>query len=116
VLGAKATTVRPDAPGHGVPAVGVNIFLYEIVSNAALCNADLPTRSGNGQAVQRPVAALDLHYLMSFYGNESELEPQRVLGSVVRHLHSRPLLTRKMIQDTVSDHCQRPGLLLYYQI
>jgi len=26
-----------------------------------------------------------------------------VLGSVVRHLHSRPLLTRAMIQDTVSD-------------
>ena len=26
VPGAKATMVRPDAPGHGVPDVGVNIF------------------------------------------------------------------------------------------
>src|SRR5215470_11679437 len=103
VPGATATTVRPDAPGHGVPAVGVNIFLYEVTPNPVLRNADLPTRSGNGQAVQRPVAALDLHYLMSFYGKDNELEPQRVLGSVVRHLHSRPLLTRKMIQDTISD-------------
>jgi hypothetical protein len=103
VSGAKATMVRPDAPGHGVPDVGVNIFLYEIAPNAVLRNVDLPTRSGNGQAVQRPAAALDLHYLMSFYGNESELEPQRVLGSVVRHLHSHPLLTRKMVQNTVSD-------------
>jgi len=103
VPGAKATMVRPDAPGHGVPEVGVNIFLYEIAPNYVLRNADLPSRNGNGQAVQRPAAALDLHYLMSFYGQDSDLEPQRVLGSVVRHLHSRPLLTRAMIQDTVSD-------------
>ena len=50
VSGATATTVRPDAPGHGVPNVGVNIFLYEIAPNAVLRNRDLPTRSGNGQA------------------------------------------------------------------
>jgi uncharacterized protein DUF4255/IPT/TIG domain-containing protein len=103
VPGAKATMVRPDVPGHGVPDVGVNIFLYEVAPNAGLRNMDLPTRSGNGEAVQRPAAALDLHYLMSFYGQDSDLEPQRVLGSVVRHLHSRPLLTRQMIRDTVTD-------------
>jgi uncharacterized protein DUF4255/IPT/TIG domain-containing protein len=104
VPGATATTVRPDAPGHGVPEVGVNIFLYEIAPNAAVRNRDLPARSGNGQtAVQRPAAALDLHYLMSFYGDD-DLGAQRVLGSVVRHLHSQPLLTRKMIRDAVQAH------------
>lgn len=104
VPGATVTTVRPDAPGHGVPEVGVNIFLYEISPNAAVRNRDLPSRSGNGQtAVQRPAIALDLHYLMSFYGDD-DLGAQRVLGSVVRHLHSQPLLTRKMIQDTVQAH------------
>lgn len=104
VPGATATTVRPDAPGHGVPEVGVNIFLYEIAPNAAVRNRDLPTRRNNGQeVVQRPAAALDLHYLMSFYGDD-ELGAQRVLGSVVRHLHSQPLLTRKMIQDAVQAH------------
>ena len=88
VPGATATTVRPDAPGHGVPEVGVNIFLYEVAPNAAVRNRDLPARSGNGQtAVQRPA-----------------LGAQRVLGSVVRHLHSQPLLTRKMIQDAVQAH------------
>jgi hypothetical protein len=101
--GAKATVVRPDTPGHGIPNVGVNIFLYEVAPNSALRNADLPTRNGNGQvAVQRPTAALDLHYLLSFYGNDSKLEPQRVLGSVVRYLHSQPPLTRQMIQDTIT--------------
>jgi hypothetical protein len=103
VAGAKATMVRPDTPGHGVPEVGVNIFLYEITPNAVLRNLDLPTRNSDGQAGRRPAAAVDLHYLMSFYGKDNHLEPQRVLGSVVRHLHSRPLLTRQMIRDTVTD-------------
>jgi hypothetical protein len=103
VPGATATMVRPDVSGTGVPDVGLNIFLYEVAPNAVRRNEDLPTRSSNGQAMQRPAAALDLHYLMSFYGKDSELEPQRVLGSVVRYLHSRPLLTRDMFKDTVSD-------------
>ena len=103
VPGAKANTARPDAPGSGVPQIGVNIFLYQVTPNAALRNADLPTRNAAGQAGQRPVAALDLHYLLTFYGNDGQLEPQRVLGSVVRSLHAQPLLTRQMIRDTVTD-------------
>lgn len=103
VAGAKATTVRPDVPGQGLPDVGVNIFLYQVSPNAALRNADLPTRNSSGQAGQRPVASLDLHYLMSFYGADSKLESQRVLGSVVRTLRSQPLLTRQMVQDTITD-------------
>jgi hypothetical protein len=103
VSGAKASMVRPDAQGQGLPDVGVNVFLYQVTPNAALRNADLPTRNTNGQPGQRPVAALDLHYLLSFYGTDSKLEPQRVLGSVVRTLHSQPLLTRQMIRDTVTD-------------
>lgn len=103
VPGSKVTMVRPDVPGLGTPEVGLNIFLYQVAPNAALRNADLPTRDATGQARQRPQAALDLYYLMSFYGKDSQLEPQRVLGSVVRQLHSRPLLTRQMIQDTVTN-------------
>ena len=103
VPGAKANTARPDATGHGLPEIGVNVFLYQITPNSVLRNADLPTRNSGGQAGQRPVIALDLHYLLSFYGNDGQLEPQRVLGSVVRTLHAWPLLTRQMIRDTVTD-------------
>ncbi len=101
VPGATATTLRPDA--NGMPAVGLNIFLYQVGPNVARRNADLPTRNADGQAGQRPATALDLDFLLSCYGRQSVLEPQRVLGSVVRHLHSRPLLTRQMIRDTVAD-------------
>ncbi len=103
VDGATVTTVRPTESGAGLPQTGVNIFLYEVSSNPELRNLDLPTRRADGSGVQRPAAAVDLHYLFSFYGDQSTLEPQRLLGSVVRTLHARPILAREMVRDTVAD-------------
>ena len=107
VPGATATTVRPDAPGHGVPEVGVNIFLYEIAPNAALRNMDLPTRSGNGQTGgSAPCRRAGFALPAEFLRRGQHLGAQRVLGSVVRHLHSRPLLTRQ-------DDSGRPSQTAY---
>ena len=53
--------------------------------------------------VQRPRAALDLHYLLSFAGDESRLEPQRLLGGVARTLHAHPVLCRHLIRDTIAN-------------
>lgn len=103
VDGATVTTVRPTESGAGLPQTGVNVFLYQVTANPELRNLDLPTRRADGSGVQRPAAAVDLHYLFSFYGDQSTLEPQRLLGSVVRTLHARPILTREMIRDTVAD-------------
>ncbi len=100
VTGAQVTTVHPRDNAN-LPALGANLYLYQAVPNAALRNRDLPTRTAAGQTVQRPTVALDLHYLLSFYGTESQLEPQRVLGSAARALHARPLLTKDMIQATL---------------
>jgi hypothetical protein len=107
VAGATATAVQPGdagAAGAGaLPQVGVNIYLYQVNPNAAWRNADLPTRREDGTVLQRPRAAIDLHYLLTFYGNDGQLEPQRVLGSVVRTLHGRAVLTRQMIRDTIAS-------------
>jgi hypothetical protein len=103
VEGARVTTVRPDAGGAKTPETGVNIFLYQVSPNAAWRNSDLRTRLTNDQLVKRPKAALDLFYLISFYGNETELEPQRLMGSVIRTLHAQAYLRQEMIQDTISD-------------
>ena len=102
VNGAQVTTVCPDAQGQ-VPNLGVNIFLYQVGTNAALQNADLPTRTSSGHLVCRPQKALNLDYLLSFYGAEGALEPQRLLGSTVRCMHARPLLTEAMINTAVND-------------
>jgi hypothetical protein len=103
VPGAKVGTGRPEGTENGTPRAGVNIFLYQVTPNAAWRNTDLPTRDVDGSLRRRPQVALDLHYLLTFYGDESTLQPQLLLGSVVRTLHARPVLTRKMVEDTLAD-------------
>lgn len=107
VPGAQVFTDRPDTRHNaGAAGPGVNIYLYQVGPDPALRNVDLPTRGPNGQVVRRPQAALTLHYLFSFYGDDGELEPQRVLGTTVRTLHARPLVTRALIQavrDAAAD-------------
>lgn len=101
VAGALVTTTRPILDNDDLPDPGVNIFFYQAVPNAAWRNADLPTRSAGGHLVQRPVIALDLHYLLTFHGSELTMEPQRLMGSTVRAIHARPVLTAGMIQATL---------------
>lgn len=102
VPGADVTMVRPDGAGSGVPTMGVNVFLYQVTPSAALRTDDLPTRSQSGALLQRPRIGLDLHYLMTFYGQETQLVPQRLLGSAARALNSKPVLTRPQVDHAVA--------------
>ena len=108
VAGAKVRTDRPDAKREAGDAI-VNIFLYQVVTNAALANTDVPTRRSGGSLVQRPRAAIDLHYLISFYGDDSELEPQRMLGSAVAALHAEPVITADLIDAVVTGATANVG-------
>lgn len=92
---------RPEDPA-GLDTVSVYLYLYQVTPNAALRNADLPSRSTDNRLQQKPQVALDLHYLIAFYGDDKELEPQRMLGAVVRDLHARPLLTREQIRSGIT--------------
>ena len=103
VPGAKVSTLRPDGASPASKDPGINVFLYQVMPNAAYRNADLPTRRANGQLVQRPQAALILNYLFSFYGDENNLEPQRLLGALVRQLHAQPVLTKQDITQTLAN-------------
>lgn len=92
----RVTHLRPEAPG-GLPAPGVNIYLYRVSANPNWRNADLPTRRG-ATTLRRPQIGLDLHYLLSFFGDDSEMEPQRLLGAVARALHADPPLPRDVMR------------------
>ena len=94
---------RPDDIENNGNAAGVNIYLYQVTPNTAWRNADLPTRDAAGALVQRPRIALDLHYLLTFYGSEANLEDQRLMGLVVAALHERPVLTRSMLEEAIAD-------------
>jgi hypothetical protein len=100
--GAKVTTVRPEASGGKTPEVGVNIYLYQATPNPAWQNYDLRNRRPKGELVKQGQAGLDLFYIMTFYGNDIELEPQRLLGSAVRTIVDNPILTPEMIRATLN--------------
>jgi len=100
--GAKVTTVRPEASGGKTPEVGVNIYLYQAIPNPAWRNYDLRNRRPKGELVKHAQAGLDLFYIMTFYGNDIELEPQRLLGSAVRTIVDNPILTPDMIRATLN--------------
>jgi len=101
--GADVRTARPDETGGKLPSPGVNIYLYQVSLNPTMRNADLPGRLSQGQLIKRPNVPLDLHYLMTFYGDDEYLMPQRLLGNVVSAPHSRPVLTRQMIKNMMAD-------------
>lgn len=102
VPGAAVTTLRPDASnGTPTPQPRVNLYLYQVSPNATWRNSDLPTREANGGMTKRPQASLNLHYLLTFFGEEGRLEPQRLLGAAVTALHARPVLTRDAIRGVV---------------
>ncbi len=97
---AKVGFSRPDASNATTPLV--NIYLYQITPNAAYRNADLPTRRADSSMAQRPQAAFDLHYLFTFHGDDTRLEPQRLLGAVATTLHAQPLLSTDNINNAAS--------------
>ena len=111
VPGASVTTKRPEKvedSGHNKPLV--NLFLYQVTPNAAWRNTDIvirypdrdePDNRARAKVEERPQVPLNLSYLFSFYGNEQDLEPQRLLGSVVGALHAQPTLSPEAIRGTV---------------
>lgn len=101
VDGAEATTDRPDRIQDGDSRARVNLFLYQVTPNGSWRNDDLPTRHGDGTLARRPRSALDLHYLLTFFGSEAQQVPQRLLGRVVSTLHAQPLLSRELVRRAI---------------
>lgn len=126
VPGAIVTTRRPEAvEDGGQHKPMINVFLYMVTPNAAWRNTDLEIRSPDPKAPddrarerieKRPQVPLNLSYLLSFYGNELELEPQRLLGSVVSAIHAQPRLPPQVIHDTVKGDKRLLGSDLEFQV
>ncbi|MCF3131458.1 DUF4255 domain-containing protein [Streptomyces olivochromogenes] len=103
-MGVKVEPRKPPAEPPTDPTISV--FLYQVTPNTSQRNNDLPTRASDGTLVRRASAALDLQYVISAYGDETELVGQRLIGSVVRTLHETPILP----QDVIELAGERPYL------
>ncbi|MEU9578123.1 DUF4255 domain-containing protein [Streptomyces chilikensis] len=96
----EAVRVEPRKPPAEPPdQPTLNVFLYQVTPNTSMRHHDLPTRAPDGTLLRRPAAALDLHYLISAYGEETRLVGQRLIGAVVRTLHEIPVLPGDVVEQ-----------------
>ncbi|MGY5132226.1 DUF4255 domain-containing protein [Streptomyces nigrescens] len=96
-MAVSVETRKPPADPPTEPTI--TVFLYQVSHNPSMRNGDLVTRASDGTLLKRPAAALDLHFLISAYGEETELVGQRLIGSVVRTLHEIPVLPQELIEE-----------------
>jgi hypothetical protein len=100
VANARAFAGPPSRP-HPNTTAGVDIYLYRVGPNPALANIDLPTRDGEAAPVDVPTAALTLWYLLTFFGDADDLEPEQLLGAATARLHAGPVLSPGQIAAAV---------------
>lgn len=102
--GLKVTTLPPDLARKNVADVGaqLNVFLYQTIANASWRNQAAPTQTRPGE-VGRPPLALNLHYLLTAYGGDTDDEgtSHRVLGGAMGVLHDHALLGRDEIRGAL---------------
>jgi hypothetical protein len=89
-LGAEVKTERPDKLTDTASPF-VNLYLYQVLINPYLRNEELTPRTAPGpgghELIQTWRTPLLLHYLLSFYGDEKSLAPQRLLAVCTATLH-----------------------------
>lgn len=102
--------VRVGPPRAPTPSTGpeVCLYLYQVTPNASLRNQRLPTRDERG-LLQPAEAAIDLHYLISFFGDQ-DLASERMAGKVVEHFNTFPVLTPQQVDSAI--HHQGPHSFL----
>ncbi|GAA3641320.1 hypothetical protein GCM10022200_26380 [Microbacterium awajiense] len=89
---ARVVAGRPDE-GLGRDTGAVSVFLFGVTPRTGAIGNDLPARGPGGRPPHAPSMALDLHYLLSFTGEEQSLVSQRMLGLALASLQAAPVLS-----------------------
>lgn len=95
-VGVSALPLDRMATGETEPNQ-LNLFLYQVSSNAGWRTHALPSRDASGQRIANPPLALDLHYLLTAYGAQ-ELGADALLGLGMQTLHENPGLDRTRLR------------------
>lgn len=82
----------------------VNLHLYRVEPNEAHANSHLPTRNTRGDTRRQSQLALNLHYVISFYGDHDKFEPDLMLGNVMLALEHEPFLSKSTITNAINDN------------
>jgi hypothetical protein len=96
-LGGIDVSIRPPdkARADNATATQLNLFLYQVVRNAAWVNADMPRQVLPGE-VGNPPLPLNLFYLITAYGEGNDASKpagHQLLGAAMSLLHDHPILS-----------------------
>ncbi len=102
--GTPVTTASP--PDHvlaaAVEVTQLNLFLYQVSLNPGWRDNRQPSRNAASDAVDRPILAVDLHYMLTAYSPD-DYQLEMVLGIGMQALHETPFLYREKIRSLFSN-------------
>jgi len=102
----EVTLQPPDVARKGISKAQLNLFLYQVVANAAWRNLDMPGQVRPGETAPPPLA-LNLHYVITAWGRgESDVDAisHRVLAAAMSILHDRGVLDGNDIRNALADN------------
>jgi hypothetical protein len=102
----EVTLQPPDVARKGISKAQLNLFLYQVVANAAWRNLDLPGQVRSGETAPPPLA-LNLHYVITAWGrgeNDNDAISHRVLAAAMSTLHDRGVLDGNDIRNALPDN------------
>jgi hypothetical protein len=96
------STLPPDRVPTGTTEPNqLNLFLYRVTANQGWRNNALPSRNAAGERMTDPPLALDLHYVLTAYGDQ-DLGAEILLGYAMQLLHETPMLTPKALRAVLA--------------
>jgi hypothetical protein len=97
------SSIAPDLIDLADPAAQprLNLFLYRVSPNQGWWNAELPSRGSDGQLISSPPLSINLHYLLTAYG-QTNFQAEILLGYAMHLLHERPVLDRATLQRALT--------------
>jgi hypothetical protein len=116
-VGIPEVTARPlDNARRSRNGHQLNLFLYQVLPDAAFRNQDLPRQTKPGETGY-PALPLMLYYLLTAYSDdEDDTSAHRLLGRAMGVLHDHPLLGAAEIQNATSPIADLAGSNLHQQI
>lgn len=102
-VGIPEVTARPlDNARRSATGHQLNLFLYQVLPDAAFRNQDMPRRTKPGETGY-PALPLMLYYLLTAYSDdEDDTNAHLLLGEAMGVLHDHPLLGAAEIRNATS--------------
>lgn len=105
LAGVSVSTGSPDAVTRVSKERHLNLFLYAISPSAEWRNSHVSFRSPGDDVGKEPPLALDLHYLLTAYGqNDDEIDAHHLMGSAMSIVHANPVVTSDQIRAAQAAH------------